>query len=293
MSDSRGLSVVMPAYNEEEAIADVIRRLREALGRIPGLAFEIIVVDDCSTDRTAERVPAGDALLLRHPKNFGYGRSILTGIDRAQHEMIAIIDADNTYDPEELARMVPLMEFHDMVIGARDIRHQSVLMMFLRAFLKGIIWFFTGTWSPDPNSGMRLFIRDTVTRGRSLFSQKFSFSTSLTFFATLNNQFIEYVPIAYHKRSGFSKVHPIRDSFRTFQLISGMALVYRPVKCFLVLVAAFLLGVLGLFAGQGLLGPAALLPLLMVWITFCLLVGMTFLGFILSLTHERQPPRQK
>ncbi|MBF0503131.1 MAG: glycosyltransferase family 2 protein [Candidatus Riflebacteria bacterium] len=188
MNRKHALSVVIPAFNEENGIAGVIDKVHEALGAVEGLEYEIVIVDDGSTDGTSARASTAKSLVIKHPKNFGYGRSILTGIEHSAHDLIAIIDADGTYDPRDLTRMLPLMNIYDMVIGARSLSNQTIFVSMLRLLLKSIIFFFTGQRSLDPNSGLRIFTKEMVKKGKHLFSQKFSFSTSLTVYASLTHR---------------------------------------------------------------------------------------------------------
>lgn len=281
-----GLSVVIPAYNEEKAIGVVVRSIFEAFaGRLDG-QLEVIVVDDGSTDGTAAAVPP-EAILVRHPKNTGYGRSLLSGIDRASHDLIAIIDADGTYDPREFGNMLPLTGVYDMVIGARHIAKQTVFVKALRLLLRSIIFYFTGHHSPDPNSGMRIFRRDIVTSGRELFSLKFSFSTSLTVYSCMTNRFVEYLPISYGDRTGISKVRHVRDSLRTFFLILSMGLMYRPGRCIAAQTILFLLGG-ALLALLGMIGSGFWgITIGIVWIILHLTVLAAFQAYIMSRVYER------
>jgi polyisoprenyl-phosphate glycosyltransferase len=291
-SSPQPLSVVIPAFNEAEGIADLLRRTHQALTDIPGLTFEIIVVDDGSRDGTPERVPPDLATVLRHPKNYGYGRSLQTGIANARHQLIGIIDADSTYDPRDFARMLPLMQIFDMVVGRRKIKQQSMAVLFLRLVLQFLLWFFSGTHSPDANSGLRIFRKDLAIRGRSLFSQKFSFTTSLTFYASLTHQFVEYIPIEYHQRTGVSKVRHLRDSIRTFFLIMSMALVYQPVKCFMSHALLTVVGLSVLISIQTTIGFELAIGLMIAWSVAALIIALSFLGFILGKIYEQNyPPR--
>lgn len=276
------LSVIIPVFNECEGIAGVTTRIHTAMKTIPDISYEVIVVDDGSTDGTAEKIPLDGTIVIRHPKNYGYGRALLTGVDHARYPLIAIIDGDGTYDPQDIIRLFPLMKIYDMAIGSRQMKDQSRMVSLLRITLKAIIYFFSEHYSLDPNSGLRIFHKDLVVRGKSLFSQKFSFSTSLTFFSALQRQFIEYIPIEYHARSGFSKVRHVRDSIRTFILVMSMALVYQPVKCFgaILFITSALLATMVSFRKS--LGRERLAICLVVLLNAGLVIPLAFLGFILS-----------
>src|SRR5262245_40002795 len=114
------VTVVIPAYNEAEAITDTIKRVQEAFASSHHTC-EVIVVDDGSTDETGQRAHLAGGPLINHPYNIGYGNALLTGIRHARHELVAITDADGTYPVEELPRMTTelLDRRLDMLVGAR------------------------------------------------------------------------------------------------------------------------------------------------------------------------------
>jgi hypothetical protein len=180
--------------------------------------------------------------------------------------------------------MIPLMEVFDMVVGVRDMKNikQSLLVKILRLFLKTMVMYFSENSSPDPNSGLRVFKKEIVLKGKDLFSLKFSFSTSLTFFAHLTNLFVEYIPIKYHSRIGYSKVHHVRDSLRVLILIISMALIYKPLKCFFLHAAISVMGLLVLFSFQSMLDFKTLLMIGVAWIVLMLFFALGYVSFILS-----------
>ncbi len=284
--EKRGISIVIPAYNEEHSIAGTVEKTHAVLSSYPGLPFEIIVVDDGSTDKTATNAPQEKCILYQHPKNYGYGRTLLLGVARAKYPYIGIIDADNTYNPEIFRQMIPLMDIYDMVIGARQIKEQTVVVKILRRLLKFLLYFFCEHTSLDPNSGIRIFKKSLVEHGGHLFSKGFSFSTSLTFFAALNHRFIEYIPIEYGKRTGVSKVKHLRDSIRTFILIISMSLIYRPVKCFSSLLCLFVAGVTTLVSFKGRLERETFLGFIFSLGVGVLTLAVAFLAFIQGKMYE-------
>lgn len=283
-----GISIVIPAYNEENGIAGTVENLHRVLKKMNGMEYEIIVVDDGSRDQTGQKVAGLGVKVIRHPKNLGYGKSIVTGIQHAKHELIGIIDADGSYEAEDLNKMVPLMDTFDMVIGKRDMSamKQSALVLLMRLFLKTIFFYFTGHTPPDANSGIRVFKKDLVLQNVNLFSLKYSFSTSLTLLAFISQRFVEYVPAKYYPRIGVSKVRHVRDSLRTLILIVSVALIYRPLRLFI----AYILGSTAIAFIIGLMEP---LMSLYLWITLIaafafviFLTGLGSLSFILSKIYE-------
>src|SRR6185436_7848362 len=130
------ISVVVPAYNEEHGLAGVVAGLRAQL-EASGHEFEIIVVDDGSSDRTREVAETLDVRLLRHAVNRGYGAALKTGIRAASGEHVLICDGDGTYPPESIPELLRHIDGHDMVVAART--GESVDIPFFRKLAKGIL----------------------------------------------------------------------------------------------------------------------------------------------------------
>ncbi|RME78858.1 MAG: glycosyltransferase family 2 protein, partial [Chloroflexi bacterium] len=117
-STTPALSVIIPAYNEENGVAGQVENIRRVLAG-QNIPHEIIVVDDGSSDGTATAARQTGARVLHHPRNRGYGAALKTGIRAARHELVAIIDADGTYPADALPAMLEKMDEYDMVVGAR------------------------------------------------------------------------------------------------------------------------------------------------------------------------------
>ena len=236
------ISVVIPAFNEEAAIADTVRMTRGVFGST-GVAHEIIVVDDGSSDRTAEIAEQIDVAVVRLPQNGGYGTALKAGIRRAQYDWIAILDADGTYPVDKFSKLMEFIPAFDMVVGARTGRtyYGSYLKYPVRLLFKRLCEFVTGREIPDINSGMRLFRKDVAMRHFERISGGFSFTTTLTLAMMMEGHFVKYVPVSYHPRIGKSHVKYIRDTLRAAQIIIQAINFYNPVKLFVVLMAASLL----------------------------------------------------
>ncbi|MBK7862026.1 MAG: glycosyltransferase family 2 protein [Archangiaceae bacterium] len=239
-----GLSVIVPAHDEAPAIESTVQALRQAVEPL-GLPLEIIVVDDGSTDGTAEVARRAQVTVASHPVRAGYGHSLKTGLGLATHDLVAICDADGTYPVEELPAMVEAMARFDMVIGRRTGPNylRSLLLSPMRTAFLLLTSFVTGSWIPDPNSGFRLFRRRDVMPLLPRLPRAFSFTTTLTLILTLGGRFILYHPIEYRPRIGRSKVRLIRDSLRVGQTLVEVVLEHNPLKLFLVVAAP--LGALG------------------------------------------------
>ncbi|MDX3967628.1 MAG: glycosyltransferase family 2 protein [Bradyrhizobium sp.] len=248
------ISVVVPALNEQDEIGNTVARIKAVLAGAGLDGSEIIVVDDGSADATAARAEQAGALVLRHPHNVGYGRSLKDGIAAARHDLIVINDADGTYPVEAIPELVASMhKGFDMVVGARTGEHyrESLLKMPLRRILRWIVEFTAGRSIPDINSGLRAFRRSIILQYYDHLCDTFSFTTSMTLAYMMTGRFVAYVPIDYNKRVGRSKVKLFRDSMKTLQYIIEAAIYYNPLKMFvlmacLVLAASFVSFVLAL-----------------------------------------------
>ncbi len=238
------VSIVIPAYNEEEAIGSVIDQIISVMEKAD-ILNEIIVVDDGSTDETVQIVRERAVQLVRHPFNKGYGAALKTGMRKAKYDTIAIIDADGTYPVEDLPKLVSGIGEWDMVVGARVSQDAQVspLRKLAKWFLTQLANYLVGTPIPDLNSGLRAFKKDIAIRFYHLLPSGFSFTVTITLALLSNDYLVQYVPIRYYKRRGKSKIKPIRDTLGFLQLIIRTVMYFAPLKIFLpVSLALFLLG---------------------------------------------------
>ncbi len=227
------ITVVIPAFNEEGGIGRAVERVR-ALPQFHN--WEVIVVDDGSSDRTGDIAASAGARVLRHPHNLGYGRALKAGIGAATHDTVVIIDADGTYAAEDIPRLVEAYDRgFDMVVGVRsDVRrNESAFKTLLRWLLTALVEFTAGRRIPDVNSGLRVFSRRTIEPYFGQLCDTFSFTTSLTLAYMMTARFVSFVPISYGTRHGRSKVKLFRDALRTLQYIVQSILYYNPIKLFL------------------------------------------------------------
>jgi polyisoprenyl-phosphate glycosyltransferase len=232
------ISVVIPALNEERGIGASVTNIAGVLTAAKLLPFEIIVVDDGSTDGTGNAATEAGAKIVRHPHNAGYGRSLKTGIDAATYDTIAICDADGTYPAAAIPELVRLYnEGFDMAVGQRHGPHyrESALKMPLRALLRFLVEWTAGRRIPDINSGLRVFSRTTVMKYFPHLCDTFSFTTSMTLAYMMTSRFVTYHKIDYLERTGSSKVRLFRDSLKTLQYIVEAIVYYNPLKIFLLL----------------------------------------------------------
>lgn len=256
MESTPEVSIIIPAYNEEKAINDVISNLKS----LPE-DYEIIVVDDGSSDKTAEIVKQYTHLqLIKHENNKGYGAALKTGIGHSRGDVIVITDSDGTYPIEkipEFARII-IDEKLDMVVGSRVGDHVRIPLVRKPAkwFINKLANYLTATAIPDVNSGFRIFKKATVEKFIRILPDGFSFTTTITLAMLTNGLLVKYVPINYYKRAGKSKIRPIKDTLNFIQLIIRTVMYFNPLKVFIpfslfiVLLAFIILGGSWLFIGK-------------------------------------------
>ena len=289
------LSIIIPAFNEAESVATVARGIRETMeaSQVP---FELLVVDDGSSDETAARAEAAGARLIRHPMNSGYGHALKTGIRQSRYDWCAIIDADGSYPIDRLPDLFAHTPAFDMVVGARTGKDYwgSPGKRIARWALLKMVHFVVGSRIPDVNSGLRVFRKDIAIAHSSRISSGFSFTTTLTLAMILDERFVHYVPIDYYPRVGKAKVRYRRDTLRMLQILVQGVLYYNPLKIFL---AACLLCVLiGVVIGGALLFFDPALGLLFLGIAVLTAMGVGAAGFVAETFRLRgaeasSPPR--
>jgi glycosyltransferase involved in cell wall biosynthesis len=241
-------TIVVPAYNEEGGIGPVLDHIQEIMAS-SGIPYQLLVVDDGSTDRTAEIAQSKGIEVVRYPTNRGYGAALKAGIRHARYDIIVITDADGTYPNEVIPHLIELMADYDMAVGART--GENVHVPFLRRpakwFINALANYFARTHIPDLNSGLRAFRKSTALRFYPILPDGFSFTTTITLAMLTNGYLVEYVPIDYHQRIGKSKIRPIYDTLYFTLLIVRTTTYYAPLRVFLPL--SGLLFLAGVVAG--------------------------------------------
>lgn len=229
------VSVVIPAYNEEKGISKVLTDLKTILDSTQ-IQYEIIIVDDGSTDKTAEIVKKHNFVrLYQHPINRGYGAALKTGIKGASGDLILITDADGTYPNEYIPELLKFSDEYDMVVGARTGENVSIPLYRKPAklFLTKLANYLVNNKIPDLNSGMRLFRKDDSMKYFHILPSSFSFTTTITLSYLSDGFLVKYVPIDYHERHGSSKIRPFRDGINFILLIIKAITYFNPLKVFL------------------------------------------------------------
>ena len=203
------LSVLVPAYNEEASLETLLRRVAAV-----GMVTEIIVVDDCSTDRTADildKIDIPGLQVIRHEVNRGKGAAIRTALQAATGDAVIIQDADLEYDPQDYrALMEPIVRGEAQVVyGVRDLRGQQVLCRLGNRLLTGLTNLLHGVHLDDTETCYKVMTAD-VARKLHLESDRFNFDPEITAKIIRLGYAIHQVPISYHPRRD-KKLSPWTD----------------------------------------------------------------------------------
>lgn len=272
MAEPAEVTVVVPACDEEEGIAPVVASLLAQ-----GPFREVLVVDDGSQDRTAERAAAAGARVIRHPYNKGNGAAVKTGIREARGEVVLLLDADGQHPPEDARRLLARMGEYDMVIGARAAADQPALRAAGNLVFEALASWLTGRRIPDLTSGFRAARRDRLLEILHLLPNGFSYPTT-SCLAFLKAGFsVAFEPVKVLPRVGRSKIRPLRDGVRFLLIILKIVTLYSPLKVFFPLALASLLLGLGYGAwnvaafGKIPMGAALLIQLAVVVFLFGLI----------------------
>ena len=238
---TRAVTLVIPAYNEEAGIERTLAQARAVLDPLGG-DYEIIVVDDGSTDQTRALAESAGVRVVVQPENRGYGAALKAGIATASHECIVISDADGTYPADAIPKLLEYADDYEMVVGARTGAEVSVPLMRrpAKAILRVLASYLAGRKIPDLNSGLRVLRRETVRRLEHILPSGFSFTTTITLALLCDDRSVYYYPINYYERVGDSKIRPTHAL--EFLILILRAIVYfNPLKVFLPLGGFFFL----------------------------------------------------
>ncbi|MGB9691284.1 MAG: glycosyltransferase family 2 protein [Candidatus Sumerlaeaceae bacterium] len=227
------VSIVLPAYNEENAITGVIDAIRAAMSPTP-YRYEILVVDDCSTDATAERAAEKGVRVVRHPVNRGSGAARRTGILEARGEIVVMLDADGSYDAASIPRLLEYFPEYDQVNGARTSEQGTYkqLRRAAKALIRWLAIYLSGTKIPDLNTGLKAFKRPIMLNYLWVLPDGFSCVTSMTLAFLTNGYRVHYIPTPYYPRIGKSKFHPLADTAAYLATVVRLCTYFRPLRVY-------------------------------------------------------------
>ena len=272
MADASAISIVIPAMNEEDSIAEVVGGLRaRAAWR------EVLVVDDGSQDETAERAAQAGARVIRHPYNKGNGAAVKTGIRNAEGDFLLIVDADGQHQAEDACRIAARLGEYDLVIGARRSATQATVTRRAgNALLNWLATYLTGRPIPDLTSGLRGARREYLREFLHLLPNGFSTPTTTTLAFIKAGYNVTFEPVDARPRIGRSKLRVARDGAKFFLILLRVITIFSPLRIFLPLSSlTFAVGALyGLvnFVTAGRIPNGAVLLILFAVVVF--LVGL-------------------
>ena len=265
-STRRELSVVIPVFNEENAIIATLEDVHSILSATD-LAFEIVLINDGSSDGTRNHLDrylkehpefTSNVSVIHHERNRGYGASLKTGIRRTRYGTVAITDADSTYPNDRLPDLFDeyIRGCYDMVVGQRSFKKLPTLTKPAKWFISKLANFLVDDNIKDINSGLRVFNKEIAIKFFPIICEGFSFTTTITLAMMSNHYAVQYLPVEYYKREGRSKIRPIRDTLNFVALVIRTVMYFNPLKIFipisllmfLISVIFFILGQTGVFA---------------------------------------------
>ncbi|MGD9592939.1 MAG: glycosyltransferase family 2 protein [Candidatus Berkiella sp.] len=226
----KSVSIVIPAKNEEEGLKGLLLKLKEHYAH-----FEIIVVDDGSTDNTANIAQTLGATVISHPYSMGNGAAIKTGARNAHADVLIFMDADGQHQVEHLEPLIQkYQQGYDMVVGARDRSSQANTLRFVgNAFYNRLASLIVGQNVADLTSGCRIVNAQKFKEFLYMLPNGFSSPTTITMAFFRAGYSVAYTPIDVQKRIGKSHLKPFKDGIRFLLIIYKMTILYSPIKIFL------------------------------------------------------------
>ena len=224
------ISIIIPAYNEEKAIAETISRIKSIA--LP--PHELLVVDDGSTDTTAAVARQAGAIVISHPYNIGNGAAVKTGIRSSRGKVLVFMDGDGQHDPADIPRLLAHISRYHMVVGARQASSQRHVHRSLANSVYNTFASFVAEFKiEDLTSGFRAMRRPDALRFCDMFPNRFSYPSTSTLAFIRSGRAIKYVPIETKYRIGKSKIRLIHDGFEFLLIILKIAMTFSPLRVFI------------------------------------------------------------
>jgi len=238
--DRTEVSIIIPAYNEAQTIGSLVSKIVELYPD-----FEIIVINDGSTDDTAVVAEEAGATVYIHPYNIGNGAAVKSGIRHAKGEILVFMDGDGQHNPKDIARLIENMPDYDMVVGARFTSSQASVGRALGNKLYNVLSSYVAKFKiKDLTSGFRAVKSDLARQVLYLLPNTYSYPTTLTLSALRAGRPLQYIPIEVkNRKTGKSNIGLFKDGVRFFMIIVKICTLYSPFRIFLpVSFTTFLIG---------------------------------------------------
>ncbi len=228
--DKTEVSIIIPAYNEAQSIGGLVSKIIELY---PG--FEILVINDGSTDDTASIAKDAGAHVYSHPYNIGNGAAIKSGIRRASGDILVFMDADLQHHPEDIETMLNYFPDYDMVVGARSKKDQTSLGRALGNKIYNWLASYVAKFNvQDLTSGFRAIKSDIARQFLYLLPNSYSYPTTLTLAVLRTGRALKYVPIKVKvRKAGKSNIKFFKDGIRFFMIIVKICTLFSPFRIFL------------------------------------------------------------
>lgn len=231
-ADRPQVSIVLPVFNEIEHLDEELDRIRDAM-EASKYSFEIIVVDDASTDGSTERldeIPWIRVIAFRSNRGPGAARKI--GTEAARGEIVLWSDVDMSYPNDQLPDLIEALDGYDQVVGARTTEEgtHKIARVPAKWFIRRLAEWLSNTKIPDLNSGYRAFRKDVADQFLHLLPNGFSHVTTMTMVFLANGYSVGYVDIPYGKRSGKSKFRLVADTRLYLQQVTRMVMMWNPLR---------------------------------------------------------------
>ncbi|MCA9442479.1 MAG: glycosyltransferase family 2 protein [Candidatus Omnitrophica bacterium] len=221
-------SVLIPAFNEAQTIHEVVDAIRS---QHPD--FEVIVIDDASTDSTGDLAEEAGANVIRRKTNQGYGAALKEGLRQAKGEFVLFMDADGQHRAEELSKLIEEIEGADMVVGSRPKEILVRSRSWGKKFLAWIANYLSRQEIPDLNSGFRILRKEAALSYLPILPNGFSLTTTITLAMLKDGREVRYVPIeGSPRKGGESQVRMVRDGMGTLLMILRVIMLFDPLRVF-------------------------------------------------------------
>jgi glycosyltransferase involved in cell wall biosynthesis len=275
------VSIIIPAYNEEEVIGNVLQRLIDMDKK-----WEIIVVDDGSADSTSEICRKMGITVLKNPYNIGLGGSLKRGAREARGDILVFIDSDGQHPPEKIPELLQHMDLYDMVVGCRDHTQQYYHRAMGNHILKRVAKQISGYDIPDLTTGFRVLRKQYYMRYIHLLPNGFSTATTITLAMLLDGLFVKFILLAGMKprTSGQSQIRFVKDGWFFLKIIVRIIMMFSPMKIFVPI--GILIGTIGVSMGTydiigfNNLQESSVLMILLSAVVFSFGIGADYLSHI-------------